>query len=162
MAALTVAGTEYTRFTEAAEHEQRVSLAVAGLGGGGAGLPFHIDAGETAEDLAGADGTVAGRLIHRWAALDGVLRVQAERVAGPYRALRLRVRVENRTAPGAPLATREDGLRYALVAAHSLIGIPGGTFISMTDHPEWASAEIAACTNIGTWPVLAGPPGAAT
>ena len=157
--ALTVAGTEYTRFTEAAEHEQRVSLAVAGLGGGGAGLPFHIDAGETAEDLAGADGTVAGRLIHRWAALDGVLRVQAERVAGPYRALRLRVRVENRTAPGAPVATREDGLRYALVAAHSLIGIPGGTFISMTDHPEWASAEIAACTNIGTWPVLACLPG---
>src|SRR5512135_684911 len=126
VAALTVAGTEYTRFTEAAEHEQRASLSVADLGGEGAGLPFHIDAGETAEDLAGADGTVAGRLIHRWAALDGVLRVQAERVAGPYRALRLRVRVENRTEPSEPLATREDGLRHALVAAHSLIGIPGG------------------------------------
>ena len=27
----------------------------------------------------------------------------------------------------------------------------------MTDHPEWAAAEVAACTNIGTWPVLAGP-----
>ena len=160
VAALTVAGTEYTRFTEAAEHEERVGLAVAGLDGEGAELPFHIDAGETAEDLAGADGTVAGRLIHRWAALDGVLRVQAERVAGPYRALRLRVRVENRHGTRTRrCATREDGLRYALVAAHSLIGIPGGSFISMTDHPEWASAEIAACTNVGTWPVLAGPAG---
>ena len=159
MAALTVAGTEYTRFTEAAEHEERAGLAVADLDGDGAELPFHIDAGETAEDLAGPDGAVAGRLIHRWAALDGVLHVQAERVAGPYRALRLRIRIENRTEPDAAIPTREHGLRYALVAAHSLTGIPGGSFISMTDHPEWASAEIAACTNVGTWPVLAGPAG---
>ena len=27
----------------------------------------------------------------------------------------------------------------------------------MTDPPEWAAAEVAACQNIGTWPVLAGP-----
>ena len=27
----------------------------------------------------------------------------------------------------------------------------------MTDPPEWAAAEVAACENIGTWPVLAGP-----
>ncbi len=29
----------------------------------------------------------------------------------------------------------------------------------MTDPPEWAAAEVAACQNIGTWPVLAGPDG---
>ncbi len=28
----------------------------------------------------------------------------------------------------------------------------------MTDPPEWAAADVAACENIGTWPVLAGPP----
>ena len=158
--ALTVGGTEFTRFTEAAEREERADLAVADLAGAGAELPFHIDAGQTTEDLTDAGGAVAGRLIHRWDALDGVLRVQGERVAGPYQALRLRVRVENRSEPDpaqGPLATREDGLRYALVAAHTLIRIPGGTFISMTDHPEWASGEVAACTNIGTWPVLGGP-----
>ncbi|MGA2828274.1 MAG: hypothetical protein ABSF03_19395, partial [Streptosporangiaceae bacterium] len=158
--ALTVDGTEFTRFTAAAEREQRADLAVADLGGAGAELPFHIDAGETTEDLTDSRGAVAGRLIHRWDALDGVLRVQGERVAGPYQALRLRVRVENSGEPDparGPLATRADGLRYALVAAHSLIRIPGGTFISMTDHPEWAAAEVAACTNIGTWPVLGGP-----
>jgi hypothetical protein len=158
--ALTVDGTEFTRFTEAAEREERADLAVADLDGEGAELPFHIDAGETTEDLTDSRGTVAGRLIHRWDALNGVLRVQGERVAGPYQALRLRVRVENRGEPDpaqSPLATREDGLRYALVAAHSLIRIPGGSFISMTDHPEWAAAEVAGCTNIGTWPVLGGP-----
>jgi hypothetical protein len=28
----------------------------------------------------------------------------------------------------------------------------------MTDPPEWAADEVAGCENIGTWPVLAGPP----
>ena len=120
-------------------------------------IPFHIDAGESADDLADSSGTLAGRLVHRWDALDGVLRVRAERVAGPFQALRLRLRVENHTQPGIVLGNREDGLRYALVAAHALIGVPGGSFISMTDPPEWASAEVAACHNEGTWPVLAGP-----
>ena len=157
---LNVGGTEFTRFTEATEREERADLAVASLASEGAVLPFHIEGGETTEDLTDSRGAVAGRLIHRWDTLDGALRVQGERVAGPYQALRLRVRVENWTEPDpAPglLATRADGLRYALVAAHTLIGIPGGSFISMTDHPEWAAAEVAACTNVGAWPVLAGP-----
>ena len=157
VASLTVNGTEFTEFTEAAEREQRVELSVGSLYGAGAELPFHIDGGEITDDLPGADGTVAGRLVHRWDALDGVLRVQGERVAGPYQALRLRVRVENATRPEVTLRTREDGLRFALIAAHTVIGLADGTFISMTDHPEWAAAEVAACTNTGTWPVLAGP-----
>ena len=134
-----------------------MELSVGSLYGAGAELPFHIDGGEITDDLPGADATVAGRLVHRWDALDGVLRVQGERVAGPYQALRLRLRVENATQPGVTLRTREDGLRFALIAAHTVIGLADGTFISMTDHPEWATAEVAACTNTGTWPVLAGP-----
>ena len=157
VASLTVNGTEFTEFTEAAEREHRVELSVGSLYGAGAELPFHIDGGESTDDLPGADATVAGRLVHRWDALDGVLRVQGERVAGPYQALRLRLRVENATQPEVTLRTREDGLRFALIAAHTVIGLADGTFVSMTDHPEWAAAEVAACTNTGTWPVLAGP-----
>jgi hypothetical protein len=59
--------------------------------------------------------------------------------------------------PLVEMRTRPDGLRHALIAAHSLIGVPGGTFLSMTDGPEWAAAAVADCQNIGTWPVLAGP-----
>jgi hypothetical protein len=154
---LRVDGTDFTAWTEAAEREERAGLAVAGLTGPGAEIPFHIGSGESAEDLTDSRGVLAGRLVHRWAALDGVIRVQAERVAGPYQALRLRIRVENHTSPDEELASRDDGLRHALIAAHSLIGVAGGSFISMTDHPEWAAAEIAACANIATWPVLAGP-----
>jgi hypothetical protein len=159
---LTVDGTEFTRFTEATEREVTAELAVTeltvnGLGGPGVAVPFHIEAGETAEDLADSGGALAGRLVHQWDGLSGVLRVRAERVAGPFQALKLHLRIENHTEPGAALADRDDGLRYALVAAHALIGLPGGSFISMTDPPEWAKAEVAACHNESTWPVLAGP-----
>ena len=157
--ALTVDGTEYTRFTEATEREVFVELPVGQLTRAGVQIPFHVDAGEKADDLAGSDGTLAGRLVHQWDALDGMLRVRADRVAGPFQALRVRVRVENQTVPTVELGGREDGLRYALVAAHALIGLPGGAFISMTDPPEWAAGEVAACHNEGTWPVLAGPAG---
>ncbi|HEX7992782.1 MAG TPA: hypothetical protein VF506_02615, partial [Streptosporangiaceae bacterium] len=82
----------------------------------------------------------------------------AERTAGPYGALKLSVRIENHTPAGSPPMRREDGLTHALIAAHALIWVPGGKFLSMTDPPEWAAPAVATCENIGTWPVLAGPP----
>ena len=55
--------------------------------------------------------------------------------------------------------TRDEALPSALVAAHMIIGVEGGAFISMTDPPEWAAAGVQACENVGCWPVLAGPDG---
>jgi hypothetical protein len=154
---LYVDGTEYTSWDEAAEREQRVTAQVSALLADDKKLEFHVGSGESAEDLTDSRGRLAGRLVRQWSALDGVIRLHAERVAGPFQALKLRMQVENSTTPPAQLQARSDGLRYALIAAHSLIGIPGGTFLSMTDPPEWAAAEVAACQNVGTWPVLAGP-----
>jgi hypothetical protein len=54
---------------------------------------------------------------------------------------------------------RETALPAALVAAHLIITVSGGAFLSMTDPPEWASPQVAACRNTGCWPVLAGPEG---
>jgi len=86
-----------------------------------------------------------------------VIRLRAERLPGPYGALRLRLTTENRTSPDGPLLRREDGLRFALIAAHTLIHVPGGKFLSLTDPPEWAAPYAGACVNLATWPVLAGP-----
>jgi hypothetical protein len=155
--ALYIDGTEYTCWNEAAEREQQVTASVSALLAGDKNLEFHIGSGESAEDLADASGRPAGRLIRRWQALDGVLRLHAERVAGPYQALRLRIRVENSSTSAVALKTRDDGLRYALIAAHALAGVPGARFLSMTDPPEWATAAVAECENVRTWPVLAGP-----
>jgi len=155
--ALVVDDREYTSWDEAAERQQQLAAGVSALLGRDRNLEFHVGRGEFTEDLTGAAGAPAGRLLRRWAALDGLIQMSAERVAGPYGALRLRVRLENRSEPPAPPATRDEALRHSLIAAHMLIGVPGGKFLSLTDPPEWAAAEAAACVNTGTWPVLAGP-----
>jgi len=155
--ALHVDGMEYTSWDEAAERQQQAAVDVATLLSQDRNLAFHVGSGEVSEDLTDARGRRAGRLTRRWAALDGLIHASAERVAGPYGALRLRLRVENHSAPEAAPRTRDDALRHSLIAAHALIGVPGGTFLSQTDPPEWAAPAVTACTNIGTWPVLAGP-----
>jgi hypothetical protein len=156
---LWVDGTEYTSWDEAVERERSFRVLVADLIGQDTELLLRIGAGEEAEGLTGPGQAQAGRLVRHREQLDAAIGVRAERVAGPYQALRLHVRLENRSQPQIPLRSREDGLRYALIAAHTLIAVPGGTFLSLTDPPEWAAGEAAACTNIGTWPVLAGPAG---
>ncbi len=155
--AVLVDGTEYGSFDEAVEREQHLSGRIADLLDADTELHFDIPASEEAEELTGPGGAPAGRLVRRCAPLNGALVVRAERAPGPYGVLRLRVRVENRTEPRVPLRSRDDGLKYSLIAAHLLIGVTGGTFLSMTDPPEWAAGEVAACVNTGTWPVLAGP-----
>jgi hypothetical protein len=157
---LEVDGTTYTSWQEAAEREQGLSVQLGELlrGDTMAG-EIRIEATETTADLTAADGRLAGQVIRRTDPINGVIAVAAERTSGPYGAVRLRVRVENHTAPPGRIRTREDGLRFALIAAHVLIEVPGGSFLSMTDPPEWAAGEVAACQNTGTWPVLAGPAG---
>jgi hypothetical protein len=89
--------------------------------------------------------------------LAGAVSVRAAEVPGPWRALKLQVRVENRTDLGRVPGRREDALPSALVAAHAIITVDGGKFLSMTDPPEWAQPAVAGCRNEGGWPVLADP-----
>jgi hypothetical protein len=154
---LHVDGMEYTSWDEATQRQQQAAVGVATLLSQDRNLAFHVGSGEVSEDLTDAQGRRVGRLIRRWAALDGLIHLNAERVAGPYGVLRLQLRAENHSAPQAAPRTRDDALCHSLIAAHALIGVPGGTFLSQTDPPEWAAAAVAGCTNIGTWPVLAGP-----
>ena len=129
---------------EAIDREHRVAVSVGRLLRADAVFPIHVPGGQQ-------DG-------HVWDPLDAVIRVHAERLPGPYGVLRLRVRVENRTVPQAPPRVRRDALRHALISAHTIIGAQAGTFLSLTDPPEWAARFAAECANTGTWPVLAGPP----
>ena len=156
---LSVDGTEYTSWDEAAEREQHITVPAGHLLEEDRNAEFHASGGQSEEPLTDSGGHPAGRLVREWAAADGMIRLHAERVAGPYQALKLRVQVENHSASRALLRTRTDGLRQALIAAHLLIGVPGGRFLSLTDPPEWAAAEAGQCVNTGTWPVLAGPQG---
>ncbi|HEX4062603.1 MAG TPA: hypothetical protein VHY58_16425 [Streptosporangiaceae bacterium] len=153
---LLVDGSEYSPWDEASDREFEVTVPLADLLDGGAQFPVHVDTGQEIEELTDADGIAVGRLTHRWGELDAVIKAEAERIPGPYGVMRLRISLENHTLPRGTLGNRADGLGHALISAHLLIGADG-TFLSMTDPPEWASQLVAGCTNTGTWPVLAGP-----
>jgi len=142
---------------EAIEREQEASASVPALLAARRETAFCISGGQVTQARTGRSGNVDGWTLRQWSALRGRIVLDAQRVAGPYRALRLQVRVENHTQPGGRMRERPDGLRQALIAAHVLIAVPGATFVSMVDPPQWAAAEVAACVNKGTWPVLAGP-----
>ena len=135
---------------EAVETEVTADVtALLGEGGEGRVREFVIPGGEDHE----------GDVIRRRERLAGAVSVRTSPVPGPWRAVRLTIRVENRTESATAPGSRADALPTALVAAHLIVGVDGGEFISMTDPPEWAKPAVAACENIGAWPVLADPDG---
>jgi hypothetical protein len=134
---------------EAVEHEVTAGTYLSQLPPGGQVTDFEIAAGEER-----AEGVVRRR-----ERLSGTVSVLASPLPGPWRATRLRVRVENRSTADPVPGGRDEALPTALVAAHLIIGVHDGEFISMTDPPQWARPEVEACENVGCWPVLAGPDG---
>jgi hypothetical protein len=129
---------------EAVEREVEVTADGAALSGDGVSQEFTVAGGEDGEE----------DTVRRREPLAGVVSVRAAEVPGPWRAVRLQVRVENRTDLGTLPGRREDALPTALVAAHAIITVDGGKFISMTDPPEWARPAVAECRSEGGWPVL--------
>jgi hypothetical protein len=53
-------------------------------------------------------------------------------------------------------ASREAILLDSLVSAHTILGAENGEFISLLEVPGGFEDLVAACKNIGTWPVLTG------
>ncbi|MER6447551.1 hypothetical protein [Streptomyces venezuelae] len=151
---------------EGAEERVEVTVPVADLlGEGGVTFPFRRPARVDPEPVLDTDGRTVGRLVRRTGEIEGVLLLHATELPGAYRVFRLRAVVENTSPwtppPGTGPAGREAALPHSLVAAHLLLGLDSGSFLSMTDPPEWARQAVAACENRHTWPVLAGEPGRA-
>ena len=147
---------------EAAEREVTVTVDATDLFGRGKVVPFAVPGGEETETVAGA------RVTRRREPLTGTVSVRATPLPGPWQAARLTVQVVNESAArgsgqrpggtGRP-ASRDEALPAALVAAHLIMTVSRGAFLSMTDPPEWARPQVASCENAGCWPVLAGPDG---
>ncbi|MGQ0572805.1 MAG: hypothetical protein ACT4RN_01230 [Pseudonocardia sp.] len=153
---LTVDGVRHLRFEEGIPAHVDAALPLIALLAGEQTVPIDLPAAETVEDLPAIDGTVAGRLVRTSWPVRGRVLVSATDIAGPYLVHRLRLDVVNDggCAPGAP---REEVLRTSLIAAHTVVQVPGATFLSLTDHPRWAEPMTRQCVNEHTWPVLAGP-----
>lgn len=149
---------------EGAEERVETAVPVDGLLGQETVIPFRRPAGEETELVRDTAGSVVGRLLRRHEEIEGVLRLTARELEGPCRVLRLTAVVENTSAwspPGPDTADRDTALARSLAGTHLLLALSGGSFLSMTDPPEWARSAVAECRNQHTWPVLAAEPGRA-
>jgi hypothetical protein len=155
----TAPGAASPAWDEATEREVRFTVGSDQLLGQGGIREFAIPGGEDREPLAGEKSGQAGFAVRRREPLAGVISVTATPVPGPWQAILLQVRVENRTAADPVPRLRDEALPTALVAAHVIMTVSGGAFISMTDPPEWAKPAVTGCDNVGCWPVLAEPDG---
>jgi hypothetical protein len=156
---LPVDGSELVPWDEATEQEVTVEAPLAGLLQGELITPFERPGGRRVEPVHTAAGKLAGRTVRRRWPVMGTVTLSAERLHGPYGLVRLRLRVENASAWHDPRADRAVALRRSLVAAHSLVGVDQGVFLSLLDPPEWAKPYAEACANLHTWPVLIGEEG---
>jgi hypothetical protein len=159
LGALPVDGSELVPWDEATEQEVTVEAALSRLLEGELVTPFERPGGRRVEPVHTAAGKLAGRTVRRRWPVMGVVKLSAVRLDGPYGLVRLRLVVENASAWQDPEADRGVALRRSLVAAHSLIGIDQGVFLSLLDPPEWAKPYAEACANLRTWPVLIGDEG---
>jgi hypothetical protein len=104
-------------------------------------------------------GEVIGRLIRERCEVTGWVRLEGSWWPGPYPLAQITATVENTTPWSTTDGSRDAVLRHSLVAVHTLMAIADGRFVSMFDPPEFAKAAVEACTNDGTFPVLAGQGG---
>jgi hypothetical protein len=108
---------------------------------------FTYEAGSDEE--ACSDGV---SLMRSWDRVDG----RVERIATPLKASlqRISVRIVNES-PAQP-QSREKALRASLLAAHAVLRVREGAFISPVDPPRELISAAAECRTEGLWPVIVG------
>jgi hypothetical protein len=99
-----------------------------------------------------ASETTDGAVVRRQHAIGCTIELAS--VALPAGVHRIRTRIVNETTP-----VSDDALLRSLISAHTILSVSCGEWVSLLDPPDELRAETAACSNIRTWPVLAGDPG---
>ncbi|MFF5523001.1 hypothetical protein [Streptomyces coeruleorubidus] len=146
----TADGTTHLTFDEAVPREHEVEVPLDELLQGGRTVPVVAPAGVDVEPLPGH----AGRVVRHRDEVRADTTVTAERLSDDL--CRLRVRTTNTGPAPQPRTARDEALRRALIATHTLIGGDGVEFVSLTDPPTDLSALARSCRNEFTFPVLGG------
>ncbi|MEV4788675.1 hypothetical protein AB0K53_25040 [Streptomyces tuirus] len=146
-------GTVHLTFDEALPRECEIEAPLDELLRGARTVAVSAAAGEDVEPLPDD----AGRVVRSREEIRAETTVTAERLSEGL--CRIRVRTTN-TAPAPPPRTpRDEALRRALIATHTLIGGDGVEFVSLIDPPADVEALVRACRNEFTFPVLGGEAG---
>jgi hypothetical protein len=156
---LDVGGQLLLSFDEAVPLERDFACPVAALAAGPRELIVEIPGFQDVEDLRDSSGRLRGRVVRRRSPITIAVRVSAAVVAAPFPLTRIRVRTENVSVGLATSASRDEVLTRSLLAAHTLVAMTGGSFVSLLEPPEWAAPAARGCSNVHTMPVLAGEQG---
>lgn len=136
-------------FDEAVEHEVDAVVPVSELVDKEHVVPVSVPGGTETTD---------GITRERWP-LNGEVRLSGQVLEGPYGVLKLSVEVVNTAEWDDSEAGRHLALRHSLIAAHTVLAITDGEFISLLDPPEWAKPAAESCRNERIWPVMVGEAG---
>jgi hydrogenase maturation protease len=141
--------------------EREIVLPSFGLGESAAATRstnLTFPGGREFEPVRNADGRIAGLIVRTREAIAARVDVTAESIQDGLS--KITVRILNISAPAKPSSpSRDDALMQSLLSAHTILGIDGGEFVSLLDPPDSLKQAVSECSNIGTWPVLAGEEG---
>jgi hypothetical protein len=165
---LEVDGKSFSTWQEALERE--LALPACGLreiAAHSVCREFSFPAKQEFEPLRAKDGQIVAALKRNRERLVGCVEISAEPAAGldaqtsglgPASGpglFHVRVRITNLTAAGIE-DNADEALARSLVSTHTLLGVREGEFESLLDPAEQFKSAVAACRNIGTFPVLVG------
>ena len=117
----------------------------------------HFPGSKEIEPVRNLDGKIAAFLVRTKKSVTAQVDVSAVRVSEDL--FKVTVRISNVAATDPAYVSRSDALMQSLLSAHTILAIEGGEFISLLDPPASLKEFVSACSNIGTWPVLAGEEG---
>ncbi|HEX3227804.1 MAG TPA: hypothetical protein VHQ95_02500 [Pyrinomonadaceae bacterium] len=163
---LEVDGQTYHSCEEAVEREVVERRAVIESTGYASRHTFSFPLTREYEPIPDSKGQIAGVIVRSQRPIEGAIELsitecEVDSTNDDARHLRrVTVKVLNQTSFAAAGRRREEALPQSLISAHTILAANGGEFISALDPPEEYRATVAACQNVGTWPVLAGEKGA--
>lgn len=121
-------------------------------------ISFSIAGTHKTEMIRDEVGKTAGAIVREQHSIEGALEVSAERLRDQL--FKITARIVNITGMNAEgLGSRDEALMRSFVSTHTVLGLHDGEFISLLDPPNDLRDSVAACGNIGTYPVLIGEQG---
>lgn len=154
---LTVGEHVYQTWQEGAEREVDLpELNAATNVGQKRHFDFHLPESRRIEPLNGPNGEPAAVVVRQQKALDFAADVAIEQLQNSVFKIHLEISNQTPCAQAATLS-RDHAMTHSLASTHAILKIRNGEFVSLLDPPEQYAADALGCSNVGLYPVLAGP-----
>jgi hypothetical protein len=119
-------------------------------------LDFRFPGSSQTELLKDDSGQLLGSVTRTQHEVTGFISVSSEKVSDTV--MKLILDVVNTTQFERDPVDRNSALLCSLLSAHTILATSGGQFVSLLDPPVALHDAVAACRNVGNFPVLVGSP----